>query len=75
MIGRSVLSTGFFLAGLLLAFGFLTTQETRAADDPPIGIKEGQMYPDFHLPTIDGQLARLSDYRGKKILLFHFASW
>ncbi len=33
------------------------------------------MYPDFLLPTLDGDLGRLSDYRGKKVLLIHFASW
>jgi len=42
---------------------------------PPIGVAAGQMYPDFLLPTIDGEVKRFSDYRGKKILLFHFASW
>jgi peroxiredoxin len=32
-------------------------------------------FPDFLLPSIDGGFGRLSDYRGKKLLLFHFASW
>lgn len=49
--------------------------EARAQDTPPVGVAEGRMYPDFFLPTLDGGLGRLSDYRGKKILLFHFASW
>lgn len=47
----------------------------RGETRPEIGVKKGQMYPDFRLPTIDGKHARLSDYRGKKVLLFHFASW
>ena len=42
---------------------------------PEIGHGKGRMYPDFLLPTIDGKLGRLSDYRGKKVLLFNFASW
>ena len=46
-----------------------------AEDRPPIGVKDGEMYPDFLLPTLDGGLHRFSEYRGKKILLFHFASW
>ncbi len=46
------------------------------ADDlPVVGIDAGEMYPDFLLPTLDGELHRFSEYRGKKILLFHFASW
>lgn len=46
-----------------------------AQEAPAAGVKEGNLYPDFLLPDIDGNLGRLSDYRGKKILLFHFASW
>ena len=45
-------------------------------DGPPrIGTDVGQMYPDFLLPTVDGATGRLSDFRGKKVLLLHFASW
>lgn len=36
----------------------------------------GQPHPDFVLPSIeDGENIQLSDYRGKKVLLLHFASW
>jgi len=31
--------------------------------------------PDFELPDLSGQIHRLSDYRGKKILLASYASW
>lgn len=31
--------------------------------------------PDFALPDLAGKIHRLSDYRGKKILLAAFASW
>lgn len=31
--------------------------------------------PDFELPDLDGQLHRLSDHRGKKVLLIAYASW
>ncbi len=41
---------------------------------PTLGTKMGQMYPDFLLPNVDGGLGRLSDYRGRKVLLIHFAS-
>lgn len=40
-----------------------------------VGTETGEMYPDFRLPTVDDKASRLSDYRGKKIMLFHFASW
>ena len=35
----------------------------------------GQPHPDFILPSIDGEKIQLSKYRGKKVLLLHFASW
>lgn len=31
--------------------------------------------PDFELPDLDGRMHRLSDYRGKKVLLAAWASW
>jgi hypothetical protein len=36
----------------------------------------GKPHPDFILPSIeDGSPIQLSDFRGKKVLLMHFASW
>jgi hypothetical protein len=31
--------------------------------------------PDFELPDLDGRMHRLSEHRGKKILLVAYASW
>jgi hypothetical protein len=31
--------------------------------------------PDFELPDLSGQIHRLSDHRGKKVLLIAYASW
>ena len=36
---------------------------------------EAAMAPDFELPDRDGKLVRLSDFRGKKVLLVTWASW
>jgi peroxiredoxin len=36
----------------------------------------GEPHPDFVLPDIaDGTPVSLSQFRGKKVLVFHFASW
>ncbi|MHC4566948.1 MAG: peroxiredoxin family protein [Planctomycetota bacterium] len=36
----------------------------------------GEAHPDFVLPSIaDGEPVSLSQFRGKKVLLVHFASW
>lgn len=44
-------------------------------EEPEVGTAQGQQHPDFLLPSLDGGFLRLSDYRGKRIFLFHFASW
>lgn len=36
---------------------------------------EAAMAPDFALPDREGRLVRLSDFRGKKVLLLTWASW
>src|ERR1700736_6881564 len=36
---------------------------------------EAAMAPDFALPNREGQLVRLSDFRGKKVLIVTWASW
>ena len=36
----------------------------------------GSLMPDFELPSItDGRPVRLSEFRGKKVVLFMWASW
>jgi hypothetical protein len=54
---------------LLLAF----TAPLLAA--PPVGYAKGHVHPDFRLPAVSGGFLRLSDYRGKRVVLFNFASW
>ena len=39
------------------------------------GYGRGQIHPDFVLPKLDGTFGRLSDYRGKPVVLINFASW
>jgi len=56
----------------LIALLLLTT----AAYAGPAQTQVDAPFPDLVLPTIDGQDAvRLSDHRGKKVLLIEFASW
>jgi hypothetical protein len=44
-------------------------------EDVPVGLTKGKQFPDFLLPDIEGGFGRLSDFRGKKVLVLSFASW
>jgi hypothetical protein len=53
-------------------FSFLTVPSGLAAYSPQVG----QLHPDFILPNIvDNKPVSLSQFRGRKVLLIHFASW
>src|SRR4051794_25414714 len=49
------------------------------ADEPLVegtgAQQEGAMAPDFTLETLDGQAVRLSEYRGKVVMLNFWATW
>ena len=60
------------LAAALLVVGQADSSVAQANYRPQVG----QTHSDFALPDIEtGQLRTLSSYRGKKVLLVHFASW
>ena len=39
------------------------------------GLKLGEIPPDFELSTLNGDVVKLSDYKGKKVILNFWASW
>ncbi|WP_422123769.1 peroxiredoxin family protein [Planococcus sp. X10-3] len=39
------------------------------------GLAKGETAPDFELTTLDGETARLSDYKGQKVILNFWATW
>ncbi|MEZ0480002.1 peroxiredoxin family protein [Planococcus sp. SSTMD024] len=48
-----------------------TAQETSLAE----GLSQGQTAPDFTLTDQNGEMVKLSDYRGKKVILNFWATW
>ena len=57
----------------IACFSLLVAQTATAAPYDP---KVGEKHPNFTLPSIqDSKPISLSDFRGKKVLLIHFASW
>jgi len=66
------LTASFLLFAGILALSALSVPAPAA----PYAPRVGQLHPDFTLPRIDNrQPVSLSQFRGKKVLLIHFASW
>lgn len=52
-----------------------TEAEVQSDLDLPVGTKVGELAPNFTGTTLDGGTIRLSDLRGKTVLINVFASW
>jgi len=67
---RNLFQTGIIAVLMLGVF---------VATPAPAGVAQtavGEPFPDLVFPTVDGeQTVRLSDQRGKRVLLIEFASW
>jgi thiol-disulfide isomerase/thioredoxin len=57
---------------LMLVFGI---QKTRHGAPPNSGNMQGKAAPDFSLASLDGSTLKLSDFRGKAVLLNFWATW
>ncbi|USK48487.1 TlpA family protein disulfide reductase [Bacillus sp. CMF12] len=44
-------------------------------EDLPVGLEKGNLAPDFELSDMEGNPVKLSDYRGKAVLLNFWATW
>jgi hypothetical protein len=63
-------------AVVVLAASAVGLSVTGAAEGAGYGPKLGARHPEFTLPDIrTGRPVSLSDFRGQKVLLIHFASW
>ncbi len=59
---------------MLVCGGLFLAAALAGAEGQAQGV--GREYPDFTLPQIsDGKPVSLSQFRGRKVLLIHFASW
>lgn len=68
-----------WLAGLtLVTLGSFRPDEAQAARmHPPghFGLEAGYLAPDFALPDLEGKVRRLSDFKGKVVLLNFWSTW
>ena len=61
---------------LMLVFGIQKTRHGSAGSMQGGGANlQGQLAPDFSLAALDGTMMKLSDYRGKAVLLNFWATW
>jgi thiol-disulfide isomerase/thioredoxin len=68
----------FFIAALVAAMlfaGVRLTHKTAADGGSPKGKLVGNLAPDFELATLDGKNVKLSDLRGKAVLLNFWATY
>ncbi len=50
-------------------------QQSSDVSEAEVGLKEGNLAPDFELTTLEGETVQLSDYRGDKVMLNFWATW
>jgi peroxiredoxin len=63
------------VASLMLVFGLHMARRNSGQNGPPGGNLAGQTAPDFTLTALDGSPVRLSNFRGKAVLLNFWATW
>jgi thiol-disulfide isomerase/thioredoxin len=88
--GKYVFSGNLFHNGRIVAFlnelHFVVPPAAAGNDDAPLDVgkatfkpciilKAGDLAPDFTAPTLGGQPIKLSDFRGKYVLLDFWATW
>jgi peroxiredoxin len=68
---------GVGIIGVLVFTGVIPLLETNdTGGAPPLAVEESDMpAPEFELPDLEGNLVRLSDYRGKVVVLNFWATW
>lgn len=76
VVGVAVVCFGMACCDVVSAGPRGSTMTAHASSSDEYAPVVGDPHPPLELPTIEhDRTVRLSDYRGKKVLLIHFASW
>lgn len=52
-----------------------TEIENEKGEETEVGLDIGNVAPDFELETLDGDMVKLSDFRGNKVMINFWATW
>ncbi len=52
-----------------------TNNQQQTTEEAEVGIKKGNIAPDFELLNLNGNPVKLSDFTGKKVILNYWATW
>ncbi len=65
------------VASVVVASSGTKAQSPATSEPPPPkgGVNRGDLAPDFQLTTLDGATVRLSEFRGRPVILNFWASW
>jgi len=63
------------VAVILIGFILFNPSESQIAQEKETGIKKGDIAPNFELADVQGNTVKLSDFRGKKVILNFWATW
>lgn len=63
------------VGGLYFYIGSKDKTEKKNVEQTSQGVQIGNRAPDFSLTTLDGRMVKLSDYRGKVVILNFWATW
>lgn len=63
------------VVSLMLVLGFNLARHRQSPGAVAAGKMQGKQAPDFTLQTLEGKTVKLSDYRGKAVLLNFWATW
>lgn len=64
-----------FAVGIIMTFMLAINVQAEQPTDRLPGLATGEKAPDFELTTLDNKIVKLSDYRGKKVMLNFWATW
>ncbi|MDI6813305.1 MAG: TlpA disulfide reductase family protein [Desulfitobacteriaceae bacterium] len=64
-----------FLLFLTVGCGTTTPEATSPKEGPVVGLKIGNVAPDFSISMLDGKTITLSELRGKPVFLNFWATW